>query len=219
MEPIKPSRYRMAISPAWLEGLDKIELKIVLREYGYLVHRFPQFIALVIGHAENAEVRRLLLPNLIDEIGDDRDNPSHVSLFERCMGSCGFQMDLNETSQATREIEDRFFSIFDSADTARSLAVLGPGTEEIAQDFLVPMEGGLVKAFGSVDLRYFEVHRPQYESRHIGDIRQAIRILGDSVAESEKPGLDAQIERDAKEALQMHTRFWENVHQLVINPR
>lgn len=209
----------MKIFPAWLEGLGKAELRIVLREYGYLVHRFPQFIALVIGHAEDAEVRRLLLPNLVDEIGDDRDNPSHVSLFERCVVSCGFQMDLNETSQATREIESRFFSIFDSADSARSLAMLGPGTEEIAQGFLVPMERGLVNAFGSVDLRYFEVHRLQYESRHIDDIRQAIHILRDTVSESEKPGFDVKIESDAKEAMEMHARFWENVYRLVSKPQ
>jgi Iron-containing redox enzyme len=208
----------MRIIPDWLEDLGKSELKIVLREYGNLVHRFPQFIGLVIGHAENATVRRLLLPNLIDEIGDDRDNPAHIYLFEICAASCGLQTASNGVSQSTQEIENWFFSVFNSADTARSLAVLGPGTEEIAQSFLVPMERCLVRAFDSVDLRYFEVHRPQFESMHIGDIRQAIHILRNSLPESERFDFDAKIEADTHEALAMHARFWDNLYRLVFNP-
>jgi hypothetical protein len=123
----------------------------------------------------------------------------------------------NEVTQSTQEIESWFFSVFNSADTARSLAVLGPGTEEIAQSFLVPMERGLVRAFHSVDLRYFEVHRPQYESMHIGDIRQAIHILRNSLTESERFNFDAKIEADTHEALAMHIRFWDNLYQLVCN--
>ena len=206
----------MTFPPIWLEGLDKTEMRIVLQEYGYLIHRFTQFIALVIGHTENADIRRLLLPNLIDEIGDDQDNPAHVNLFEICAASCGLQIAMNEVSQSTQEIENWFFSVFNSADTARSLAVLGPGTEEIAQSFLVPMERGLIRAFDSVDLRYFKVHRPQFESMHIGDIRQAIHILRSSLPESERFNFDAKIETDTQEALAMHARFWDNLYRLVL---
>lgn len=206
----------MAFPPVWLEGLAQAEMRTILREYGYLIHRFTQFIALVIGHAENAEVRRLLLPNLIDEIGDDRDNLAHVNLFEICAASCGLQTASNEILPSTQEIEDWFFSVFNSADTARSLAVLGPGTEEIAQSFLVPMELGLIRAFDSVDLRYFEVHRPQFETMHIGDIRQAIHILRNSLPELERFGFDAKIEADTHDALAMHARFWDNLYRLVL---
>ncbi len=208
----------MTFPPVWLDDLTKTEMRIVLLEYGYLIHRFTQFIALVIGHAENAEVRRLLISNLIDEIGDDRDNLAHVYLFEICATSCGLQMDSNAVSQSTQDIENWFFSVFNSADTARSLAVLGPGTEEIAQSFLVPMERGLVRVFGSVDLRYFDVHRPQYESMHIGDIRQAIHIVRNSHPKSEWLGFDEKIETNTKEAMAMHTKFWDNIYQLVLKP-
>lgn len=201
----------MTFPPVWLEDLAQAEMRIVLREYGYFIHRFTQFIALLIGHAESAEIRRLLLPNLIDEIGDERDNLAHVTLFENCAASCGLNTDSTEISESTREIENWFFCVFDTADTPKALAVLGPGTEEIAQNFLVPLERGLLRAFGSVDLRYFEVHRPEYEAIHISDIRHAIHTLGHSLPESQQQIFDDKIKSVTLEAQAMHMRFWKNL--------
>ena len=207
----------MQISPSWLAQCGIVGLETILLEYGYFVHRFTQFIGLVIGHAEDADVRRLLLPNLIDEIGNEGGDTAHVTLYSRCASSCNVALEMDSISPMTKEIEDWFFTVFNSSDTVRSLAVLGPGTDEIAQSFLVPLELSLMKAFPSVDLGYFEVHRPEMEANHINDIRQAIRVLRDKFPAENVSAFDERINKHAQEAVAMHARFWDNMQKLALN--
>lgn len=204
----------MILNLDWLTHCDRAALRRVMCEYGHFIHRFAQYIALVIGHSENERVRRLLIGNLADEIGTGT-TPAHFALYQACAASCGTDLSGSHVSSRTREIEAWFFDIYNAEDTARSLAALGPGTEEIAQGFLDPLEHALRNCFPTADLRYFDAHRPEMESAHISNIREALTAIRESIPVEDVSDHDQTIEYHILAAHQAHSDFWSNLDQSI----
>lgn len=193
----------------WLSQSQPMHLLACLVEYRYLVGRFPQWLALTIGHSQCERVRQLLLPNLIRESGSDREL-SHLSLLDGCILSCGAAYtDAHIPRPATRCVEEWFFRVFASGNLYSSLCVLGPGTEAISWSFLQPLCHGLKGAFGQsqVDLSYFDVHRPDNEDEDARMIQEAMHLI------EQRSPIDLSVERAAmvNAAIDKHQQFWDSL--------
>lgn len=193
---------------AWLSHCDRIAVQHILCDYGFLVHRFVRYIALVIGHCDVPRVQQLLLDNLVDEVGSETE-PSHYELYRNLAESCNVDLEECLTDPDIEQIEAWFYSIYDDENSVRALAVLGPGTEEISRFFLEPLESAVIRYFPDADMRYFEVHRPEQEQAHIQDIRRALDILLAGLPESRQVDTNRLIKEYAAKAVAKHAAFWQ----------
>lgn len=199
------------IKVEWLATAERSKILSCLVEYRYLVGRFPQWLALAIGNSEDEDVRQLLLPNLIKEIGSP-GSPSHLSLLDDCIRSCGIAYDREYAPRrSTRAIEGWFFGTFAGSDAFRALCVLGPGTEAISSSFLVPLSEGLTQAFTGIplDMRYFEVHTADNEDEDARMIEEALSFL------QERSPIDLAVERESvvRAAIAKHQQFWDSLRE------
>jgi pyrroloquinoline quinone (PQQ) biosynthesis protein C len=192
---------------SWLDRCDRIALQCILRDYGFLIHRFAQYIALVVGHCDELRARQLLLDNLLAEVGSASE-PAHYELYRELAKSCGVDLSWSDVDSDVKQIEAWFYSVYDGEDTIRALAVLGPGTEEIAQSFLEPLESAVATQFPDADKRYFEAHRPDREQAHIADIRRALAGLITDLPPWAREDTERAVESYSSEALDKYATFW-----------
>jgi pyrroloquinoline quinone (PQQ) biosynthesis protein C len=203
------------INAAWLKTASSQALTFSLLEYRFLVRRFPQWLALSIGRSEHERVRRLLLSNLVEELGGCGNAPSHLMLLDRTIESCGIPSPIEYSpTEETRKIEAWFFSVFSEQSIYNALCVLGPGTEAISSKFLDPFEEGLKRAFStrSLDLEYFAVHRTEMEAQHTEHIEQAIRFLEEIASKKEERlSLVSERSRWSSAGIKAHNSFWKHL--------
>lgn len=200
------------IEASWVAGLSEDGLRFVLPEYRYLVHRFPQWIALTVGRCDIERVRQLLLPNLLDETGTIDGAPSHLSLLDRLIRSCGLgDPGSHLPTQATQDTEDWFFSAFSERGTYECLCVLGPATESISDQFLNPLERAIRRVFTDreLDLTYFDEHRPEVEAEHAEQLNEAIRYYENQADDAECLG--ARQDEWVSAGVSAHSRFWDSL--------
>ncbi|MCI0557411.1 MAG: iron-containing redox enzyme family protein [Nitrososphaera sp.] len=202
------------IDAVWLKTASLQALTFSLLEYRYLVRRFPQWLALCIGRSENERVRRLLLPNLIEELGGCGNAPSHLTLLDRTIESCGIT-DAREhaPTEETFKIEGWFFAVFSEQPIYNALCVLGPGTEAISSQFLEPLEEGLMRASPTrlLNLDYFAAHRTEMEEQHSLHIEQTIRFLEEIASEEKQVSLASERRRWISAGLEAHNSFWKHL--------
>lgn len=206
------------INAAWLKTAPPQALTFSLLEYRYLVRRFPQWLALTIGRSEHERVRRLLLPNLTEELGGCGNEPSHLMLLDKTIESCAITgANEHSTTDTTRKIEAWFFSVFSEQPVYNALCVLGPGTEAISSEFLDPLEEGLKCAFSSrsLDLEYFAVHRTEMEAQHTEYIDHAIRFLEEITPEQKRPSLAKEHGRWSNMGIEAHNLFWKHLKRAI----
>lgn len=202
------------VDAAWLSGTHRAELAVVMLNYRYFVHRFPQWLALVIGNSLDERVRQLLIPNLIEEAGTYRDVPSHLSLLNSLMVSCGWDATSLTPIPATVECEQWFFNTMRESSTECALAALGPGTEDISQDFLQPLETAIRTHYGdSADYAYFDAHRPEVEGLHGDDIRNALALIEEDV--KDKALFHKEVSASTIAAINKHQAFWDGLRRSV----
>ncbi len=209
----------VSIHAEWLTTATAKKLAFSLLEYRYLVKRFSQWLALCIGKSEYEPVRRLLLPNLIEELGGSENAPSHLTLLDKTIGSCGIVgiAEYNPTEE-TRRIEAWFFSVFSEQPVYNGLCVLGPGTEEISSKFLDPLETGIKNAFSNItlNLEYFSVHQTEMEKKHSESIEQAILILDKISMEENGISLINEKYQWSRDAIEAHNSFWNHLKTATI---
>lgn len=197
----------------WLRSAARHSLASVLTEYRYLVHRFPSWLALVIARSGDAEVGRLLLPNLLEETGVP-PAPSHLALLDRCLESCsdGGLLRARAVLHETAEAEAWFVSVCATESTLAGLALLGPGTESISAGFLEPLEEGLLRAFGStLDRTYFDQHRAEFEASHAAALDAALELC---VGRAQDAAVAAEeVGRWAAAARMRHELFWADMER------
>lgn len=204
------------IDAAWLENETREDLRLVLGEYRFLVSRFVQWIGLTFAKSSDETVRQLLLHNIVEECSEIGGPPSHLGRLDLCLASCGVLAPQSHTPLAsTRRIENWFFDLFSNQDCHACLSALGPGTESISQQFLVPLEAGIRKAFAgeAVDYGYFDVHRPEVESVHAEDLDKAIALVENAASPSERERLLRSRQFWSAETIAQHAAFWAELRQ------
>ena len=198
------------VSNDWVINCEKRQIVITLFEYAYLIKRFPQWFALLIGRIENQDIRQLLLPNLVDESGSFKGDPSHKDYVNSLIKSINYDITEYTTSIKTIELEDWFFNLFYKGDLYKCLCVLGPATESVSYQFLNPLEEAIKKCFSdkNVDYTYFEVHRPEIEIKHAKDLNAAIKIYENLCFDSDINGIKSGY---IEEGISKHQEFWDNL--------
>ena len=203
------------IDAAWLPRCGRPAVPTILQEYRYLVHRFPQWLALVIGRSEHQRVWQWLLPNLVEECGSLDGEPSHLALLDRTLASCGVTgMEQYHATDETRAAENWFYGVFAERDTYESLCVLGPGTEAISQTFLQPLEECLRRELGgdNLDLEYFAAHRTEVEAQHAEHIEAAIQYLEEQAETEVREKMHAARATWTQAGIDAHAKFWADLH-------
>ena len=202
------------IAPIWLKELNKEEIIRVLVEYQYLVRRFNHWFVLTIGKADNQKIRELLIPNLLDEVGDSHIKTPHTRLLENVIIGIAGKYFKIPVSKDTKQIEQKFYNLFDNGSLYQCLCALGPATECISYQFLEPMESSIKKNFGdSVDYAYFDEHRPEKEAQHSMDLLDAIKVY-----EAENPKSPELKDKDSLilQGVELHNEFWMNLKNELI---
>jgi len=197
----------------FLNSIESKSINSILCEYYNLVKRFPQWFALTIALTEDEIIRKLLLPNLVEETGDLDKNPSHLQFLKNLLNSCEIDYNHYSPSEKTREIESWFYTLFASDDTYKKLCVLGPATERFSQSFLDPLEEAVRDNFKSknVDYTYFDEHRPEVEVHHADDLDKAIKHFEDSYLSIPQSEINILREKYVSEGIAKHSEFWENL--------
>lgn len=195
----------------WLTKLSSNELKITLLEYRYLVHRFTPWLGLLIAKSKNEKVRQLLLPNLIEESGSIEGELSHLSILDNLLKSCHIQDP--SVYQATKETiltETWFYSLFNSGNTYKGLCVIGPATEAISHQFLLPMYEAVKANWPYADMTYFDIHLSEIEDEHAKQIESAIQEM-----EVASKSIIKTRNRYVMEGIEKHSSFWNNLQSAV----
>ncbi len=146
---------------AWSRGELSLEaLRDYAAQYYHHVAAFPTYLSAVHAQTENAEVRRKILSNLIDE---EAGAPNHPELWLQFAESLG--LDRNEVRQsaqwpATKKLIEDFRSCCTSRGTGVGLAALYAYESQIPAVSGKKIEG-LKKYYGFSnpdDYKYFTVH-------------------------------------------------------------
>ena len=135
-----------------------------LRDYAKQYYRhvaaFPTYLSSVHSHTEDAETRRRVLANLIDE---EAGRPNHPELWLRFAEGIGVDREEVASAKPWEETEDlvrKFRSICRTRSTTEGLAALYAYESQIP-DVAESKIAGLKKFYGVTEprtLSYFEVH-------------------------------------------------------------
>ena len=146
---------------SWVEGsLPMPALRDYAKQYYRHVAAFPTYLSAVHSHTEDAETRRQVLANLIDE---EAGHPNHPELWLRFAEGIGVDREEVATAKPWEETEDlvgTFRSICRDRSTAEGLAALYAYESQIP-DVAESKIAGLKKFYGVTEpraLSYFEVH-------------------------------------------------------------
>lgn len=196
----------------WLLFVSKEQNKFILKEYRYLVHRFAMWMGLTISKTENEIVRQLILPNFVEESGTIEGVKSHLKMFDDLLESVGINVLENYTpSKMTKEVENNFFTIFDNFNTYKALCVLGPSTEAISHQFLIPLQEITLKNFPNADKEYLDIHLSEVEKEHAIAIEKAIENM-----EQTEKNLSKNKQEYIDIGFNLHKTFWDNLKVEII---
>ncbi len=164
---------------AWTAGeLTAIDLREYAAEYWHHVSAFPTYLSALHSRLEDAELRRTVLRNLVDEEGiDSPDRKPHSELwmdFANGMGASNSAVRRREVQPETKALIGTFFRLIQQDNAAVGLAAL------YAYESRVPAIAQQ-KAAGLCDhynadaktCRYFTVHETA-DVRHAEVWKQAI---------------------------------------------
>jgi len=195
----------------WLTKLNSEELKLVLLEYRYLVHRFTPWLGLLVAKSKSEKVRQLLLPNLIEESGNIKGELSHLSILDNLLKSCQIQdPSVYKATNKTILTEKWFYSLFNSGNTYKGLCVIGPATEAISHQFLLPLYEAVKANCPYADMTYFDIHLSEIEDEHAKQIEFAIQEM-----QATKKSIIKKRNRYIIEGIEKHSSFWNNLHNAI----
>lgn len=161
---------------AWSRGeLSQECLQEYAKDYYQHVKAFPQYISALHSHTENADTRRALLQNLIEEEGG---SPNHPELWKNFACSLGLKEDElmeHEGSPAMNALIDQFRHICANLSTAEGVAALYAYESQIPE-ICVSKIAGLKEHYGMKDPQHWEYFRVHIEAdkEHAAQERQLL---------------------------------------------
>lgn len=146
---------------AWSRGeLSKECLKEYAMEYYHHVKAFPRYICAILSHAENTEVRKHLLTNLIEEEAGSPNHPDMWRSFALSLGATDAEIDAYRPSSAITNMIDTFMDISFKQNAIEGVAALYAYESQIPPVCVSKIKG-LKKFYGMKnpqDWKYFSVH-------------------------------------------------------------
>lgn len=163
---------------AWTKGeLTQECLKVYAKDYYHHVKAFPTYLSAIHARTEEAQTRRILLQNLIEE---EAGNPNHPELWKQFVLSLGVteeELDQHVPSKEICEVVDLFRDICSKGHIGKGIAALYAYESQIPE-ICVSKIDGLKKFYGLKNPRdwaYFSVHI-EADKEHAAQERS---LLGD----------------------------------------
>lgn len=147
---------------AWQRGeLSHAALQDYATQYYAHVAAFPRYLSALHAHTENADTRRALLQNLLDEEVGDPNHPELWLQFAEGIGASREAVTTAAPRPETQQLINTFMTVCNKGSVAAGLAALYSYESQIPAVAETKMDG--LRAFYGVDtpraLAYFAVHK------------------------------------------------------------
>lgn len=183
---------------AWTRGeLNQNILKEYAKEYYHHVKAFPCYLSAVHSHTKDAETRKHLLNNLIEEEAGSPNHPEMWRSFAKSLGATDVEIDTHEPSKAIASVVETFMNICKNDGTAEGIATLYAYESQIPPICVSKIQG-LKQHYGMKnpqDWKYFTIHI-EADKEHAAIERNLLKLHvnarnEDSVSKSVDQVLDA----------------------------
>ncbi|MBI3547977.1 MAG: CADD family putative folate metabolism protein [Elusimicrobia bacterium] len=167
---------------AWQKGMLSIEdLRYYARQYYPHVAHFPRYVSATHSNTADADVRRMLLENLIEEERGEANHPELWLRFAEGLGEDRKAVLAADVQPETARCVDTFMSLSKDADALKGLSALYAYESQIPAVSRTKMQG-LGEFYGIKDDRtqsFFKVHEAA-DVWHSQTEREAIERLADT---------------------------------------
>lgn len=179
---------------AWTRGELSIEcLKEYAKEYYHHVKAFPRYLSAVHSHTDDAQARKHILNNLIEEEAGSPNHPELWRAFAKSLGAADEEIDSHIPSTAIKEVVNTFMDICQNAETADGIASLYAYESQIPPICISKIKG-LKQHYGMKDpegWKYFSVHI-EADKEHAAVERE---LLGQYVNKNNENSITGSVER------------------------
>lgn len=179
---------------AWTCGhLEKSTLLQYAKDYYHHVKAFPTYLSALHSRSDDAQTRRLLLENLIDEEAGKPNHPDLWRSFAMALGVTKQEVEAHKPSAAAKELVDTFRDICRSEPVAAGIAALYCYESQIPAICTTKIDG-LKKWYGMTNpggYHYFTVH----ETADVEHSRVERELLESMVTPEEQDAVLASAKR------------------------
>lgn len=145
---------------AWTRGMLPLNcLKEYAKDYYHHVKAFPTYLSALHSRAEEAEVRRILLQNLVEEEGGSPNHPDLWRRFVLALGVTEEELDVHTPGAEILHVVEAFRAICQKQGVESGIAALYAYESQIPAICVSKIEG-LEKHYGLQEAgwEYFKIH-------------------------------------------------------------
>ena len=166
----------------WQAGLlEKKELQDYMKQYYHLENAFPRFMSGIHANCADAEMRKVMLKDLIGEEGEATNHVDQLYTFSEALGLSKKEVMNSKVNKNTNEAIKTFLELAQDKDINRGLAALATYKEQIAK-VATTKEHGLKEFYGiegDKALQFFRTHAKKNVAWH--------EMLDNTITEAEYP--------------------------------
>jgi len=145
----------------WQAGkLEKKELQEYMKQYFHFENAFPRFMSGIHTNCENADMRQVMLKDLIGEEGEATNHVEQLLTFSEALGLKREDVLNSKANKNTAGAIETFLELAQDKDINKGLAALATYKEQIAK-VAVTKEHGLKEYYGvkgDEALQFFRTH-------------------------------------------------------------
>ncbi len=166
----------------WQAGkLEKSELQEYMKQYYHFENAFPRFMSGIHTNCENAEMRKVMLKDLIGEEGEATNHVDQLITFSRALGLSKDEVINSKANQNTADAIKTFLELAQDKNIKKGLAALATYKEQIRK-VAETKEHGLKEYYGiqsDYALQFFRTHAKKNVAWH--------ELLDEMISEKEYP--------------------------------
>ncbi len=145
----------------WQAGkLEKKELQDYMKQYYHLENAFPRFMSGIHANCENADMRKVMLKDLIGEEGEMTNHVDQLLAFSLALGLTKEEVLSSKANKNTAESIKTFLELTQDKNIHRGLAALATYKEQIRKVAETKAEG--IKEYYGIQneeaLKFFTTH-------------------------------------------------------------
>ncbi|MES3032271.1 MAG: CADD family putative folate metabolism protein [Patescibacteria group bacterium] len=166
----------------WQAGkLEKMELQDYMKQYYHLENAFPRFMSGIHTNCEDAQMRGVMLKDLIGEEGEVTNHVTQLITFSEALGLTENEVVNSKANKNTAEAIDTFLALAQDKNINKGLAALATYKEQIRK-VAVTKAQGLKDYYGIQDskaLQFFTTHAKVNTAWH--------ELLDEMISDKEYP--------------------------------
>src|SRR3989338_4355643 len=116
----------------WQAGkLEKKELEEYMKQYYHLENTFPRFMSAIHANCENADMRKIMLKDLVGEEGEATNHVAQLLTFSEALGLSKDEVVKSKANQNTSEAIAAFLQLTQDKNINKGLSTLATYKEQI----------------------------------------------------------------------------------------